>query len=297
MESPEVIKILCDCDVADKESLALFRASIIKWQEILAGEDQHSIYNQIQDIIWNDNVYRTFNEARRISAETNDSSTGLAGTLIELIDQMFITHQSMAIRRLIDDYEWRPERSVCSLPRLLNEVEHNRSLFTRENYICYDGLPFDGKRLSWRDRLLYDHRQKTFDILSRRNESHRTREDRLSSEIFPEINKQLKKAEKIRVFANKFIAHAADPGNRHKIDPILKDITLQHFEDTYETLVAIGKYFERLFGKLLLTEFPTAKSDQLENWDKPMIISTDKNKLYDYWDERRQMFDSWSRNK
>ena len=173
--------------MADKESLAIFKVNIIKWQEMLTGNDQHSIYNQIQDIIWNDNVYRTFNEARRISAETNGSSTGLAGTLIELVDRMFVTHQSMAIRMLIDDYEWRPDRSVYSLPRLLKEIEQNKNLFTRENYICYDGLPFDGKNLSWKDELIYKDRQKKFDILSKKNESDRNREDNLSHAVFSEI--------------------------------------------------------------------------------------------------------------
>ncbi len=51
MENPTEIRNLCDCDVDDKESLAIFRIKISNWQEILAGTDQHSIYNQIQDII------------------------------------------------------------------------------------------------------------------------------------------------------------------------------------------------------------------------------------------------------
>lgn len=293
METLRKLKNLCDCDVDDKKSLDLFRIKISNWQEILTGIDRHSIYNQIQDIIWNDNVYRSFNEARRLSEETSDPSTGLAGTLIELIDQMFITHQSMAIRRLIDNSKRRRE---CSLPRLLSEMEQSKELFTRENYVCYDGLPFNGSNLSWRDEHLYNYRQKTFDILSKKEESGRTRKDTISSAIFPEIKELLLKSKSIKTFANKFLAHAADPANRKKMEPTLKNITLQHFEETYKTLVTIGKYFERLVGKLLLTEFPTAQFDQLENWDKPLILSSDKKKLYDYWEERGRMFDSWSKN-
>jgi hypothetical protein len=30
-----------------------------------------------------------------------------------------------------------------SLPRLVKDLERNRDLFTRENYICHDGLPYD----------------------------------------------------------------------------------------------------------------------------------------------------------
>jgi hypothetical protein len=289
------MKDICNCDVVDMEKLAIFRVNILKWQEILTGNDPHSIYNQIQEIIWDDNVYRTFNEARRISAETNDPSTGLAGTLIDLVDRMFVTHQSMAIRRLIDEHEWRPDRSVYSLPRLLKEIEQNKALFTRENYLCYDGLSFNGKGLTWQEELIYKDRQKKFDILSNTNETDRTREDKLSTNVFSKIKKLLNQAEKIRIYSNKFLAHAADPINRKKIDPLLKDITLQYFEDTYKKLITTGKYLERIVGKLLLTDFPTAQFDQLENWDKPMIISKDKKRLYDYWDKRSRMFDSWGR--
>ncbi len=54
---------ICECDVEDKQNLALFRIKILEWQNILSGDDVHSIYNQVQDLIWDDTVYRTFNKA------------------------------------------------------------------------------------------------------------------------------------------------------------------------------------------------------------------------------------------
>ena len=36
---------ICECDVEDKQNLALFRIKILEWQNILSGDDVHSIYN------------------------------------------------------------------------------------------------------------------------------------------------------------------------------------------------------------------------------------------------------------
>ena len=49
-----------------------------------------------------------------------------------------IATQVLAVRRLVDN-----RADVISLRRLLKDIRRNCNLFTRENYICHDGLPFD----------------------------------------------------------------------------------------------------------------------------------------------------------
>lgn len=85
----KAMKDICECDVRDKESLALFRSLMCKWQEVLAGEDRHSIFNQIQDLVWDDAVYRTFNEARRISIENRENGNQLLCTITEVATPQF----------------------------------------------------------------------------------------------------------------------------------------------------------------------------------------------------------------
>lgn len=120
------MKDICSCDVKDKELLACFREKLKHWRTCLSDEkDCHSIYNQLTTLLWDHAVYRTFNEARRLSEETNDPSTGLQGTIIELLDKNFMDSQAIAIRRLTDVSYNKPDREVYSLRRLVDEIKAN----------------------------------------------------------------------------------------------------------------------------------------------------------------------------
>jgi hypothetical protein len=288
---------LCKADVKDKESLAIFKAKLLKLQEIFTykTKDVHSIFNQYQEMIWNDTVYRTFDEARRLSEITNSVTTGFPGTLVELIDANFFFSQSMAIRRLTDPHEWRPERAVYSLPSIIKEIISIKEIFTRENYICYKGKPFDSLSLDNRDKIVHEIRNKKFDRITMENAT-RSRDDRINVNILKEIEKKLKSFELVRSFTNKYIAHAAAPENRKKIDPELKNLSLQELEDSYKRLAKIGKVIGDILDSNFLAELAATQIDQLENWDKPLVTKGDKLKLYDYWEGREKMFKEWERN-
>lgn len=47
--------------------------------------------------------------------------------------------QTLAIRRLMDT----KRTGVISLVKLLKDIEANIKLFTRENFVAFDGLPYD----------------------------------------------------------------------------------------------------------------------------------------------------------
>lgn len=290
---------LCKVDVKDKESLAIFRAKLMNLQEIFnssdGNNDVHSIFNQYQEMIWNDTVYRTFNEARRLSEITNSKKTGISGTLIKLIDKNFFESQTMAIRRLTDPHEFRPQRTVYSFPSIIEEIESFIDVFTRENYICYNGIPFNNSNLpEWPDKGKHEERNKQFNRFSTKA-STGLRNDLLDIKILKELEKDLKSFELIRSYTNKYIAHAAAPDNRRKIDLELQNLSLQELEDSYKKIVKIGKVLGDILDKYFLGEVATIPFDQLENWDMPLIIEVDKLRLYDYWDERTKMFKSWDR--
>ena len=81
MKWNQIMFDLWRADVQDKETLAIFRTKLLYLQKIFFGKgeenDVHSIFNQYQELVWNDAVYRTYNEARRISDITNSPKTGL----------------------------------------------------------------------------------------------------------------------------------------------------------------------------------------------------------------------------
>src|SRR5258708_10542607 len=50
-----------------------------------------------------------------------------------------VATQVLAIRRLVDD----GNSDIISLRRLVKDMRRNFALFTRENFVCFDGLPYD----------------------------------------------------------------------------------------------------------------------------------------------------------
>lgn len=288
---------LSKADVQDKEVLAIFRTKLLNLQKIFTYKenDIHSIFNQYQEMIWNDTVYRTFNEARRLSEIANSSRTGLPGTLIELIDKNFFDTQTMAIRRLTDPHEWRPKRSVSSLPSIIEEIRSFSDIFTRENYICYDGWSYDNTSLGNRDKIIHEDRNKQFDKIAVKSRI-RSRGDMLDILILKQLDKEFAFFDTIRAYINKYVAHAASEESRYKIDPKLKTLTLQTLEDSYKKIAQIGKVLECILDRKFLAEVASSPGDQLENWDKPMVTESDHLKLYEFWEGRAKMFFEWDRN-
>jgi hypothetical protein len=45
----------------------------------------------------------------------------------------------------------------------------------------------------------------------------------------------------------------------------------------------------------LLCTVPIPQYDQLENWDKPVVIKKDLEALYEYWSERVKEITKWDR--
>jgi hypothetical protein len=59
--------------------------------------------------------------------------------MIEALLHGHVATQVLAIRRLVDD----GNSDIISLRRLVKDMRRNFALFTRENHVCFDGLPYD----------------------------------------------------------------------------------------------------------------------------------------------------------
>ena len=286
---------ICKCDVEDKESLALFRNKRQEWQRCLI-EDPYSVSRQISHLLWNDTVFRAFNEARRISIETNDSDVGLNGPVINLLDEGFVALQIMAIRRLTDPNFYDPNKAVISLLRIINDVEDSLELLTRENYICYDGTRFDGLThqkdgINW---LHWDRKQNNFDRLSGTSPTTRSRQDKLDKKYVSFLRSELNACTDLRTYANKFIAHTSDNPGKVKLTDRQKSITLEKLDEAYKTIVKTGSFL----GAVILYEhslggIPVPQYNQFENVDKPVIKADDLSALHKFWNDREKDLRTW----
>lgn len=290
---------ICDCDVHDKEALAIFRAKRANWNNLLF-KDSLSVSNQIRYMLWKDAIFRTFNEARRLTINRESESLGFNGPLLHLLDEDFIVSQVMAIRRLTDRNFYDPKKGVLSVPRLIDDMSANIDIFTRENYVSYDGSKYEGLSLEgdgidkW---MPWKKKHENFDTLSSVSPQNRKRADRVNKSVFIKLNKKLKICKNLRTYANKFIAHASDPIGRLKFTENQKEVTLDKLDQCYKAIIRVSSFigvivlYEHTLGRV-----PTPQYNHLENIEKPMVSQDDLENLHNYWDERVEEVVRWNQN-
>ena len=287
---------ICNCDVKDKESLALFRNRLKNWTKWFSDQSRHSINRQIYDMIWYDTVFRTINEARRIHVESSSEKTGLNGPMMDLIDRGYVASQVLSIRRLTDKNFNQPSKSVISLTRLIDDIENSTHLFTRENYVCHDGAPYDwpsNEPFSIEKRH-WMYRHKNFDSFSGTAADNRKRSDTLKSFVVKKLRKELKVCDQLRTYANKFLAHASDPESQTNLDELPKKITLNKFDECYRAITEVAWFINAvILFRSGLGGVPTPQFDQFINLDKPIVTSKNIKILDKFWAKRSSKVDEW----
>jgi hypothetical protein len=136
----------------------------------------------------------------------------------------------------------RGSSGIISLRRLAKDLKRNFKLLTRENYVCYDGLPYDymavrqarfernagkGGHGIWAPTEGPDgdgtsefaHVQ--FDELAGIDPAKRSREDRLPVSLITTIEKWLDDsgADDLANCSHAYLAHAGDPQERQGSTP------------------------------------------------------------------------------
>jgi hypothetical protein len=177
-------------------------------------------------MVWRDVVFRTIAEI----ANSNPQS-GLHNPLLtEALLSGYFATQVLAIRRLMDN----ANKDVISLPRLLKDIRRNLKLFTRENVVGFDGLPYDHEAVQ--QRIMFQQVrqgggtfwaahtgpdayipakmvQQKFDRLTGVRPEDRSRNDRLPKRIIDELDRWLDEsgADEIVKWSHTLLAHAAGP--------------------------------------------------------------------------------------
>lgn len=268
------------------------------WKEHLNGKDIHAIWRRVANLLKYDTVWRTYNEARRISRIAKDPSTGLAGSIIQVLDQGFVCLQAIEISKLVEKNWDDPRKHIYSLKRLYEEIKDSQNLYTREEYITYDAVSYekDINEDSYSDAELdREDRHKRYDIISGvTKKEYRNKDDKLSNEYLDKIEAEFNTFNDVDTYRNKFLAHAADPNNR--TEEVLDKITLAYFDKCYQSIIKIGKMLELLLvDEILLCKVPLPIYDVLKNWDKPAVTNSDIPKLKEYRNKRLDEIEDWNK--
>lgn len=266
------------------------------WKEQLSGDDRHAIWKRVAELFQYDTVWRTYNEARRISRETRCPNTGLAGSIIEVLDEGFFCLQVFELSKLIEKNWPDPKKHIYSIRRLLDEIKEHAELFTREAYVAFDDISYEvknGENPRWELERSYRHCR--YDVISDVTEAKRSKENKLSPDYLEKIEKKFNAFANLKIYRDKYLGHAADPTNR--TDAILSEVTLAYFDECYKALIRISKMIELLLvDEVLLCESPVPQYDVLKNWDKPAIASCDIPKLREYRSKRLEEIEQWNKD-
>jgi hypothetical protein len=220
----------------------------------------------------------------------NDETSSLNNPLLAeaLIDGQVAT-QVLAIRRLMDNRN----TDVISLRRLVKDISRNFALFTRENYVCFDGLPYDyaaveyaemmkhaGKGRFWGEtsgprahgtsRMAHEQ----FDRLAGIDSKQRNRGDRLPSSLLTTIESWLAEsgADELAEWSHAYLAHAGGPESRKRIAELT--VTANKITHAIKTLARVTEAISAwlLFaGGRSGSVMPVAQFDQFEKLDRPVM--------------------------
>lgn len=275
----------CDVPPERRGALQSYRDRRRVWLSWIETDEHHAIWTVLSSMIWTDVAFKVLSHLA-----VNNESSALNNSLVAeaLIDGQVAT-QVLAIRRLTDNRN----RDVISLRRLVKEIRRNFALFTRENYVCFDGLPYDyeavqyaemmeraGKGCFWREtsgprahgtsRLAHDQ----FDRLAGIDPKRRSREDRLPSSLLTTIEKWLADsgADELAEWSHAYLAHAGGPESRKRI----ADLTVTANKIT-DAIKAMARVTEAISAWLLFAGgrsgslMPVAQFDQLEKLNRPIM--------------------------
>lgn len=183
----------------------------------------------------------------------------------------------------------------------------NRNVITRENYVCWDGLPYDpafGQARTLEEATAdpdgfawiatsgpdgWDavaERHAHFDAMSGVSWDKRGRGDLIAESYFVDLTARLDEPAFATLddYANKFVAHSADARSREHVGRDMA-VTAHKIAVCHNAIIAV---FHALIGSVFFegTHFPVVtRSNPLRNLDQPWVATDQLGELRQWWIE------------
>jgi hypothetical protein len=303
-----------ECDVADKERLEQFRQKRLEWLFLFEGDPDHNIREQINELMWSDALFRALNRMRSFGSESSPTASHNRA-IAEFIDNGYIASQVLGISKLTDRWDDDPAKNVVSLRRLLKEVKHNSHLLTRENFVCFDGLPYDYEQVERKHyESLTAEQLRQFRYMPTKGPTAfgtsrlmhlqfdsvamtevRSRTDQINTRAFDRLEQILTDdtIARVRGFRNKYLGHAADAVSRkgHALERF--GFSLNDFANAQRRLITAAEVIGSLLGTTVANPIRVAQYDIFEFLDQTLTGSGDIEELHEAWHQHEDSRDQW----
>lgn len=297
----------CDVPEVRRGNLAEYRKFRTTCLDYLRGDRDTSVITQVHSLAWFTAVFRTLNEARRLEPDRK-----VSGPLWELTSTGYASLITLGVRKLVDNHP--QANSIWNVVAKIENCQRNGALITRENFVCFDGLPFDpepGKRSHAevaRDGKLYRLPTKGREAWGMSQIVHewfdrmcghpvkRRRCDMFDLSILERVKKQLQHPtiKKVCTFADKRVAHA----ERIERADALPTATFDEVDEALRLIVravdfvSLSVFYDTSIGSVV----PMPQFDILEGLDAPWITPDNKPAMDHVWNQVKERMDDWIKN-
>jgi len=297
----------------------LFKEKFKEWENILVGEDRHSIRNQIYEMMFDSVFFQCINESRKYAAKDDKGDIKQNRMLYYFIKQSFFKTQLLSIRKLIDKDFNRVQQNkpytVYSLYNLIEDMKKNNALLTRKNILTAHNLPYDyekakadfDKNTDYTQGVVIVPREIGFSKLSHEQidsmvgitAGKRSPNDLIPVDILKQFDDKLASIEELCKYVDKYIAHSATPDSRKAIPDEIKEAlgkVLNAHKIICETASFIGNNLLFCgFGVFL----PGPRYGQFDQFDifeylNERIASKETiEKLREFWEKYQAETEQW----
>lgn len=255
----------------------------VKWIKQMGDTQIHSVWQQLWRMIYQDLNIRTINFITDL-----EPNCPLNNPMIKkIVREGHAQFQAISIRRL-----WSDTKGDLSLKRILSEMKKNISVFTRENYLAWSGLPYNTTPITDEEfRIEQAHTQ--FDHLSKTIPENRKQSDSIPRRLFEVLERHVQNSgiEKIVDWSSKNVAHAGDPDH-----PYWEDIkaTWDDIESSQRALAQVAQIISGIVlnGPIVVPFVPTPQYDRFEYLTNVLSQET-LQKAYKHQSELENNRNSW----
>src|ERR1700730_9061572 len=247
---------IAQCDVTTEKRAALqsYRGKRHLWLSWIDSDEHHAIWRVLSSMVWTDVSFRVLTHFA-----VNDENNGLNNSLLaEALLDGHVATQVLAIRRLMDD----GNSGIISLRRLVKDLRRNFALLTRENYVCFDGLPYDYEAVPQKEMMAHAGKGFFWGETSGPGAHGTTIERWLDDSGADDLAK----------LSHAFLAHAGGPESRKRSADLM--VTTNKITDAIKALARVTEAISAwlLFaGGRTNSLMPVAQFNQFEKLDKPSM--------------------------